>query len=424
MELKVKMKINFTKCKIFLMATLAVWCILPESVHAEEVHSHCYPSEEQIQQYKEDGTWEKRQEYVEKLNHATPSEELLYKAIQRENGFITYAAGEDIPEEWKGMPVTGDAKMLLVRVEFADVKFSDSKIYSEEEFWNMVMGDEKTGVFPYESLNAYYKRSSYDKLNITSDQIYSCTLSKNRKEYEVEDYGEQDLIKEVLGMLDDHVNFNDYDANHDGKIDGICINFAGDNTGWGSTWWSHKYDFQDSSIKFDGVTPAGYIFLETYLDDDSYGTQTLIHETGHLLGLPDYYSRKSDGIGTTDMMNDNRGDHNGFSKWLLGWIKEENILRLNTKSGNTEVVLEPLASKNPGEDKLIAVIAPEDTAIYSEYYVVQYDEYMGNQSVFELEKPAYRIFHVDAHLNNDGTNFQYDNVYANERFLIKAASIV
>ena len=133
------MKKYFEKCKLILLVALAVWCILPESVHAEEVHSHCYPSEEQIQQYKEDGTWEERQEYVEKLNHATPSEELLYKAIQRENGFVTYAAGDDIPEEWKGMPVTGDAKMLLVRVEFADVKFDDSKIYSEEEFYNMVL---------------------------------------------------------------------------------------------------------------------------------------------------------------------------------------------------------------------------------------------------------------------------------------------
>ena len=129
------MKKYFEKCKLILLVAIAVWCILPESVHAEEVHSHCYPTEEQIQEYKADGTWEKRQEYVEKLNHATPSEELLYKAIQRENGFVTYAAGDDIPEEWKGMQVTGDAKMLLVRVEFADVKFKDSKIYSEEEFY-------------------------------------------------------------------------------------------------------------------------------------------------------------------------------------------------------------------------------------------------------------------------------------------------
>lgn len=172
------MKIYLARCRILLLAVLMMWCIVPESVQAEEYISHCYPSEEQIRTYKEDGTWEKRQEYVKKLNYSTPSQELLYHAIQRENGFVSYAAGDDIPDSWKGMQVTGDAKMLLVRVEFADVKFEDSKIYSEEEFLEMVMGNDDTGNFPYESLNAYYKRSSYNKLEITSDQVYSCTLSK------------------------------------------------------------------------------------------------------------------------------------------------------------------------------------------------------------------------------------------------------
>ena len=365
------MKSHLTKISTILLVSLLLIGINMKDVKADEHASHCIPTEEQIQAYKEDGTWEQRQEYVKKLNHANPSEELLYQAIQREYGFVTYAAGDDIPEDWKGMQVTGDAKMLLVRVEFADVKFENSKIYTEEDFLNMVVGNESTGTFPYESLNAYYERSSYGKLNITSDQVFSCTLSKNREEYEWEDYGEQDLIKEVLEMLDPAVDFSDYDANNDGRLDGICINFAGDNDGWGSTWWSHKYEYQDSSIKYDGVIPCGYIFLETYAYEDSYGTQTLIHETGHLLGLPDYYSRSSDGIGTTDMMNNNAGDHSGFSKWLLGWIEEENILRITSTDENKEVALAPLACESLENNKLIAVIAPEDTSIYSEYFVVQ-----------------------------------------------------
>lgn len=418
------MKNNFLKCRIFLLAAILMWCILPEGVYAEENQSHCYPSEEQIAAYKKDGTWEKRQEYVKKLGYATPSQELLYNAIQREYGFAGYAAGDNIPENWKGMQVEGDAKMLLVRVEFADVKFEDSKIYSEEAFYNMVMGDESTGIFPHESLNAYYERSSYGKLNITSDQVYSCTVSKNRDAYEWADEGEQELLMEVFEMLDESVDFTDYDANHDGRIDGVCINFAGENTGWGSTWWSHKYDFLDSGIMYDGVTPAGYIFLETYLEDETYGTQTLIHETGHMLGLPDYYSQNSDGIGTTDMMNNNIGDHNGFSKWLLGWIEEENILRISREDGAAEVELSPLSCEVPGDKKLIAVIAPEDTSVYSEYFIVQYDEHRGNQSVSDIMDPRYRIYHVNANLNEEETDFAHDNLYAYDgKYLIKAVSI-
>ena len=408
-----------------LAAAFMMWCGVPEHANAEEAGLHCYPSEEQIQIYKEDGTWEERQAYVKNLNYSQPSQELLYNAVQREHGFSTYAAGDDIPYKRKGMQVTGDAKLLLVRVEFADVKFENSKNYTEQELYHMVMGNTSTGIFPYESLNAYYKRSSYNKLNITSDKVYSCTLSKNRKEYEGEHDGEQDLIKEVLTSLDETVDFNNYDANQDGRIDGICINFAGENTGWGSTWWSHKFYFLDNSIQFDNVTPSAYVFQETYNKNDSSGTQVLIHETGHLLGLPDYYSQWSDGIGATDMMSNNRGDHNGFSKWLLGWIEEKNILRITKADGDTKVELSPLASEEIGDQPMIAVIAPEDTSIYSEYFVVQYDEYMGNQSFYELENPGYRVFHVDAQLNDDGTNFEHDNVYEdNNHYFIKAVPIV
>ena len=418
------MKGYFSKWKMFLLTVVMVWGLFSNNAYAEEYVPHCYPTEEQIQEYKEDGTWEKRQAYADKLNHSTPSQGLLHSAIQREKGVGTYALRRAVPEVWKGMQVTGDAKILLVRVEFADVKFADSKNYSEDEFLSMVMGDGSNKYYPYDSLNAYYKRSSYNKLNITSDQVYTCTLSKERYEYEWEDSGEQELLREVLEMLDTTVDFNDYDANADGRLDGICINFAGENDGWGSTWWSHEYSFLDSSIAFDGVTPGNYIFLETYEDEDSYGNQTLIHETGHMLGLPDYYSQMDEGIGTSDMMNNNRGDHNGFSKWLLGWIEEENIQRITREKGNTKVTLAALSDTSLEDNALIAVIAPQDTSIYSEYFVVQYDKPIGNQTISEIETPCYRIFHVDAKLNEEGTDFKYENLYPSEHSLIKAVSIV
>ncbi len=50
---------------------------------------------------------------------------------------------------------------------------------------------------------------------------------------------------------------------------------------------------------------------------------TLIHETGHALGLPDYYDTSYSGknaSGSVDMMDHNVGDHNSYSKTLLGWV--------------------------------------------------------------------------------------------------------
>ena len=50
---------------------------------------------------------------------------------------------------------------------------------------------------------------------------------------------------------------------------------------------------------------------------------TLIHETGHAIGLPDYYDTSYSGknpIGSVDMMCMNVGDHNSYSKTQLGWV--------------------------------------------------------------------------------------------------------
>lgn len=50
---------------------------------------------------------------------------------------------------------------------------------------------------------------------------------------------------------------------------------------------------------------------------------TLIHETGHAIGLPDYYDTDYSGknlAGSIDMMDHNVGDHNSYSKTQLGWV--------------------------------------------------------------------------------------------------------
>ena len=130
------------------------------------------------------------------------------------------------------------------------------------------------------------------------------------------------LFKEAMTALDaDGMDFGQFDGNGDGLMDGVYIHFAGPDTGWGSPWWSYKTHYNDFNPPFvlDGVALSDYVTLHNNSAD---GAQTLIHETGHMLGLADYYSyvdqSYENGIRTFDMMCDNTGDHNGFSKWLLG----------------------------------------------------------------------------------------------------------
>ena len=383
------------------------------------------PTEDEITAYKAEGTWEERQEYVKALGYDRVSPQLIQEAVRRESGVD---AMSNVPSDWEEMPTEGNVKILAVQVEFQDYTFESSTIYPEDIYYQMFNGGAlpEQIQYPYDSLSSYYKRSSYGKLNLSSGQVYRCRLSKNRAEYEGYATGEQELVKEVLQLLDDQIDYSDYDSNGDGCVDGISINFAGENSGWGSTWWSHKYRLQDQEFSLDGMNFSGYLYLMTDCSegDYTYGTQTLIHETGHMLGLPDYYAAQgndSTAIATVDMMKDNTGDHNGFSKWLLGWIPEENIQRVTKEDGEQVISLDPIASETLSNKKMIAVVAPEDTSLYSEYFVVQYDEKINNnQSAWYGDSTGYRIYHVDAELNYEGSNFRYDNMYSSEPRLIRA----
>lgn len=363
-----------------------------------------------------------------------------------------------LPKRWQGMPTTGKAAMLTVRVEFQDVKFQDG-IYTEEQLLAMIDGTECENVFPdmtfgkYDSLQGYYKRSSYGKLEISTGgdsatkKVYSYTLSKNRLDYASENGGNE-LVKEVLSGLNDKIDYSDYDLDNDGYIDGICINFAGMNEGRDSIWWSHvawyqglskgqdEIENQESDL-WDGVKAANYMLFHTQIDaesgtvniTDNEGHRTLIHETGHMLGLDDYYNFEdsSKGIQTEDMMCYNEGEHNGFSKWLLGWIDEEQIQWVTKDSieeNGEKISLVPISTEQPkATDKLIAVITPSkenDTdAIYSEYFVVEYDKYgVGNYK----GKTGFRVFHVDAHLDETEYDFVNHNTNWSGNRLIYAVS--
>lgn len=375
-------------------------------------------------------------------------------------GAQSAAASDEVhlPLRWQGMQTTGKAAMLTIRVEFQDVKFEDG-IYSEQQLLAMIDGTGAETEFPdiakgvYGSLQEYYKRSSYGKLEISTssenveNEIYSYTLSQNRAYYAGENGGNL-LLKEVLTGLDSTIDYKQYDLDKDGYIDGICINFAGMNEGRDSNWWSHVSWYRglskgqsDSESQendsWDGVKAANYMLFHTQIDadsgevnvSDSEGHRTLIHETGHMLGLDDYYNfdDASKGIQTEDMMCYNEGEHNGFSKWLLGWIEEEQILWITKEDvdeNGMDVSLAPISTENPSaSDKLIAVIAPEkeeENAINAEYFVVEYDQSgVGNYS----GETGFRVFHVDAHLDENAYGFANHNGNGSGNRLIYAVAL-
>lgn len=409
-----------THVKHFGLAALLLFALLlffmPGAQAQEAAGTACVPDTETLEAYRADGTLAERQAYYESLSLNLTDPGLIAQAQAQESGSANLRT---VPPSWKtGMGTTGDAKILLIRVDFPDYSFSEGD--TEDALKQIAFGPAGEGQprYPYESLSAYYERSSYGQLHI-SGQVASYTAANNRDTYSRDMAG---LFKEAMTALDAQgMDFSQFDGNNDGLIDGVYIHFAGPDTGWGSPWWSQKAHYAGAPFVLDGVALSDYVTLH---DNSASGAQTLIHETGHMLGLADYYSYTSqtyeNGIRTFDMMCDNTGDHNGFSKWLLGWINSGDITRVSAGDSSTELTLSVI-SANGGSK--IAVVSPTDSGMFSEYFLIQYDvPGLNNEGISypNMPKSGFRIFHINATLNADGSNFMYMNKTPAEPKLIEA----
>lgn len=311
-------------------------------------------------------------------------------------------------------PSTGNVKMLAIYVDFAD------KTYSSEAYTNEQLKDELFGTgtteFPYESLSAWFERSSYGNLHLDGD-VCSFTCSGNMSEYQ--SGGFEKMVMEVLSGLDNQIDYSDYDSDNDGVID--CISFtvplegADDETlrywyGCTATWYENTY------YSVDGMRLSNYIIMDVmpYASNMQYMKQTYIHEMGHSMGLPDYYKYQSSdweglhGDAGYARMDDSIADFCGFSKLMYGWLKKSEI---QTYTGGGTQSFELSDASGSGSCLILPISSSEDDYT-SEYFFIEYITPSGNNSDMYSSDSGIRIFHVQAeiHTNEWGdTSFKYEN---------------
>lgn len=338
------------------------------------------------------------------------------------------------------LPSIGNSKILVVPVEVSGDTFE--KRYGSDwktALQNVFFGDStNTG---WESVSSFYEKSSYSKLHLSGEVSPVIRLNKNASELKAlntkysnnnKNYTDE-ILKEVCNTLaeNDAVDFSEYDTDGDGYLDAVWLVYStpydqGSDLFWAFTTWASL------TGDVDGVTPCCYAWasykflmeqdyrpLGTTSYKNSADAHTFIHETGHMMGLDDYYSYDYDyastnprgnadtPVGGNDMMDFNIGDHDSFSKYVLGWLNPVVVTKEMLDVNNT---LSLQSLQESGKALLIPIYKDGsmdyNQTPFDEYLIVEYYTPTGlnakDVSGYGLSKQrmysqkGVLVYHVDA----------------------------
>lgn len=353
-----------------------------------------------------------------------------------------------------------DARMLVIPVWFKD---SDDLLFpkvNEEEKSNKkeaIRNDIKNAFFGSEidtgwrSVSGYYKQESFNKFNLTGSvtEWYEC--GKSFYDYCLVDDASTsqnntaNLVKEAFEWFKkNNSDSASFDSDKDGYIDAVALIYgAPDYETYknvnskiiGSNMWAYSYWIQDNpdvknpkvnsylwasyDFMYDKSNPRysyyGYGDARYYKDREhcKLDTHTFIHETGHLLGLQDYYDYATSygyvnaysPAGYFSMQDNNIGGHDPFSKIALGWNKpyvvdgntfEDEItltIRPNQETGDVILLTNEFSGSPFDEYLLIELYTPTGLNEFDTKYA-----YLKNSKYQGPKESGCRLWHVDARL--------------------------
>ena len=323
-----------------------------------------------------------------------------------------------------GMPSEGTVRVLVIPIGFDDYPKTSSMINNLKiAFFGSASG---TG---WESLTSYYQKSSYGKLNIIGTVTDWYTPKKSLSYYSL--YEDEDnyktgstiLLEEALTYYSSIYDYSNYDSNDDGYIDAVYLIYNNPVGGngftsqeefyWAFTTWDSNADERDyDDIKGFGYVFMGYDFFErnmSYVNRNfGFNCETVIHETGHLLGLVDYYDyddtddNNSGGYGGCDMMDHNIGDHGPYSKILLDWVEPIIVDR----SG-----IYTIPSFTTSGITLLVPANGTFSSIYDEYYLIDFYTFTGLNNLHMLTFFDLNRMYAGVRVSHVNSSLQYSSEY-------------
>ncbi|MBQ9457885.1 MAG: hypothetical protein IJU64_05215 [Bacilli bacterium] len=343
-----------------------------------------------------------------------------------------------------GTPLSGTSKLLVIPVAFSDTPTLIPNMDNVRSDIHDVFFAEGTDL-GYYSVASFYEAESKGKVRLEGTVAPWYHVSAPASAYYADD-GEYRLRDIVNGALEWYFTSHpsesklDYDADHDGHLDGVIFVYGatdyqtGDRSSdamWAavhssssyapdpsdptcSTFMWASYDFMYGSREVSAErtgNPAGYasghmVTGSAQYDDVTLETVTFIHEMGHMFGLNDYYSAggKAHFAGSCSMQDKSSFGHEPYSLLLYNWaspmIPESSItLTIEDFQSSHDVVL-----LSPSWN---AVDSPFDEYLLVELYTPrglhEFDAFSRNhtyagQDSGTMQESGIRLWHVDARL--------------------------
>lgn len=356
---------------------------------------------------------------------------------------------------YRYLPSTGNAKILVIPIQFSDYTFTN---YELNRIQKGFFGDStNTG---WESVASYYYKSSYGQLNIDGavTDVISLNMSSTQFTTNYNSYSgdyTSVVLETALQTLyeEQSYDFSSYDLDGDGYLDAVWMVYSAPYSSstsssalWAFTTWDQNKTDIGGGYKACCYSWASVDFLvrnvsstSALSSSDNADCHTFIHETGHMMGLDDYYSYDADGITNTDspvggidMMDFNIGDHCAYSKYFLGWIQPTVIDADYIASNGNTVTLNALTDTSTTENKAYLIPCYKDGSMayngtaYDEYLLIEYSTPTGLNELdsstryvnglYGYTKKGVLVYHVNASIgklvaNRSGTAVWDGNYY-------------
>lgn len=324
---------------------------------------------------------------------------------------------EPIAESRYLFPHKGSPRAIVILAEFEDVKFTiedpqrsfDDYFNSHERLVNYGRGENRNA----SSVSKYFSDVSFGQFVPEFDVYGPVQVPKPLSHYGGtksggDDENMKDLFQDACSLMDETIDYSQYDANDDGWVDLVIIIYAG----YSESWTRNSVDciWPKSGIvnggTYDGKKVLRYVVSAELVGypgcwgskpfERINGIGIMCHEFCHALGLPDLYpidkSAKVDNQGMEywSLMDGGANLSNGYSPTALNaWEREAfGWIEIPTLDETQDLTLTPIDAGG----KAYRILNDNDSSGH-EYFIIENIQKVGHN--IDQRGHGMLVYHVD-----------------------------